>query len=84
MNISFFDCRRFNEPWYMQDETAELEFLRRHKSFISEIKKSVSAKRWIQNCTVKGFESERDGYLCLSRHPLKLGLGTECNGCDSS
>ena len=69
-------------PWYMQDENAELKFLRRHKDFIAEIKRS-STDTWIQNVTFKDFESECDAYLCLSRCPRKLGLVKECHSCDT-
>ena len=67
-------------PWYMQDEIAELKLLRRHKSFMSEIE-SCSVDTWIQNGTFKDFESERDAYLCLSRCSPKLGLSRNCSGC---
>ena len=54
-------------PWYLRDENAELEFLRRHKKFTSEIK-TFSVLTWLQNGAFGDFESERDAQLCLSRN----------------
>ena len=78
---SFLIAGHSINPWYMQDEMAELKLLRRHKDFLSEIESS-SADTWIRNGTFKDFESERDAYLCLSRCSPKLGLSRRCTGCN--
>lgn len=67
-------------PWYVRDEVAELELLRRHKSFISEIERS-SADTWIRSGIFRDFESERDAYLCLSRCSSRPGFEMKCNSC---
>ena len=69
-----------SNPWYLRDENAELEFLRRHKKFTSEIKTS-SALTWLQNGVFGDFESERDAQLCLSRNSHQLGFYSKCDGC---
>ena len=67
-------------PWYIRDKNAELEFLRRHKKFISEIK-TFSVLTWLQNGAFGDFESERDAQLCLSRNSHQLGFLIKCDGC---
>lgn len=64
----------------MQDEIAELDLLRRHKSFASEIERS-SVHTWMQSKISKDFESERDAYLFLSRCFHRFDLFGKCNGC---
>lgn len=64
----------------MQDEIAELNILRRHKSFASEIERS-SVDTWMQSNISKDFESERDAYLFLSKCFRRFGLFGKCNGC---
>ena len=64
----------------MQDETAELDLLRRHKIFALEIERS-SVDTWIQNSISKDFESERDAHLFLSRCSRRFHLLRKCNGC---
>ena len=81
--VCFADSGYSITPWYLQDEIAELNFLRRHKSFILEIESS-SAEKWIQSGTFKGFESERDAYLCLSRCSSNFVSSRKCNGCDQN
>ena len=66
--------------WYLRDESAELQFLRRHKKLTSEIKTS-SALTWLQNGAFGDFESERDAQLCLSRNSNQLGFYSQCDGC---
>ena len=67
-------------PWYIKDKNAELEFLRRHKKFTSEIK-TFSVLTWLQNGAFGDFESERDAQLCLSRNSHQLGFLSKCDGC---
>ena len=67
-------------PWYIRDKNAELEFLRRHKKFTSEIK-TFSVLTWLQNGAFRDFESERDAQLCLSRNSHQLGFLSKCDGC---
>ena len=67
-------------PWYIRDKNAELEFLRRHKKFTSEIK-TFSVLTWLQNGAFGDFESERDAQLCLSRNSHQLGFLSKCDGC---
>ena len=67
-------------PWYIRDKNAELEFLRRHKKFTSEIK-TFSVLTWLQNGAFGDFESERDAQLCLSRNSHQLGFLIKCDGC---
>ena len=69
-----------NNPWYLRDENAELQFLRRHKNFTSEIK-TFSVLTWLQNSAFGDFESERDAQLCLSRNSDQLGFFSKCDGC---
>ena len=69
------------DSWYWGDEFAELEFLRRHKNFISEIERS-SAEKWKQGKTFRDFVSEQDGYLCLTRGSDRLGLTRICQACN--
>ena len=64
----------------MQDETAELDLLRRHKIFALEIERS-SVDTWIQNSISEDFESERDAHLFLSRCSSRFPLVRKCNGC---
>ena len=64
----------------MEDEDAELDFLRRHKRFASEIERS-SVDTWIQSNLCEDLESERDVYLFLSRCGHRFGLTMKCNGC---
>lgn len=64
----------------MEDEDAELDFLRRHKRFASEIERS-SVDTWMQSNVCGDLESERDAYLFLSRCGHRFGLTMKCNGC---
>ena len=64
----------------MQDEIAELDLLRRHKSFASEIERS-SADTWMQSNISKDFESERDAYLFGKCNGCKVNLDYISNSC---
>ena len=64
----------------MQDEFAELDLLRRHKRFASEIEKS-SVDTWIQSSISKDLENKRDAHLFLSRCGHRFGLLGKCSGC---
>lgn len=66
-------------PWYMQDETAELKLLRRHKSVISDVERYTRLKY----DPLKGCESEQDGYLLLSRYMAKIDMNRRCTSCNT-
>ena len=76
----FFIAGTSFRPWYVRDENAEIEFLRRHKNFLSEIK-SYSASSWASRGAFEDLESERDAKLCLSRNSKQLGFFSKCDGC---
>ena len=61
----------------------ELEFIWRHKRFLSEIK-SASVSKWVRSGAFKNLESERDANLFLSRYSIQLGLNSLCRGCSAN
>ena len=72
-----------DRPWYLRDENAEIEMLKRHKSFLSEFKTySGSILPWLRNIEFEDLESERDAWLCVSRNPRQLGTCGRCDGCN--
>ena len=70
-----------NNPWYMQDEIAELKFLRRHKSVMSDVER-FSFYKWLNNDPFKSCESEQDAYLLLSRYSIEPGQSRTCSSCN--
>ena len=43
-----------------------------------------SLEAWLQKCELGDFESQRDAYLCLARHPQELHVHRKCSGCKKS
>ena len=94
MNIYFlkFDCYIFpflivawipDRPWYSRDESAEIEFLRRHKSYLSEIDVTSSTDAWLQSWEFEDVENERDVMLFVARNTEQLGCSPTCDGCET-
>lgn len=74
MHLRNLIAGRSINPWYMQDETAELKLLRRHKSVVSDVERYTGLKY----DPLKGCESEQDGYLLLSRYMAKIDMDRRC------
>lgn len=43
-----------------------------------------SPEAWLKKRPLKDFESQRDAYLCLSRHPKDFHVRRKCSGCENS
>lgn len=67
-------------PWYSKGEKDEIDFLRRHKSYLSEIQK-YSASEWPRRDVSKDFDEERDKELCISRNIMQIGGFSICDEC---
>ena len=76
--IGFFEI-----PWYLRNEKAEVEFLRRHKTFTVELG-NVSPNAWLTGGAFKDSESQKDARLFLSRYSKQLRLRRKCDSCKKS